>query len=66
MRLSEMRLAILALAALLAVAGCSAQHAGPRPQPHPHPQPRLSYGACSLLKGTSRTTQEIERCATRQ
>jgi hypothetical protein len=61
-----MRLAILALAALLAVAGCSAQHANPRPQPQPHPQPRLSYGACSLLKGTSRAAHEIERCVARQ
>ncbi len=59
-----MRLAILALAALLAVAGCSAQHANPRPQPHP--QPRLSYGACSLLNGTSRAAHEIERCMARQ
>jgi hypothetical protein len=63
-----MRLAILALAALLAVAGCSAQHSSPQPQPHPHPppQPSLSYGACSLLKGTSRAAHEIERCAARQ
>jgi hypothetical protein len=59
-----MRLAILALAALLAVAGCSAQHSSPHP--HPHPQPSLSYGACSLLKGTSRAAHEIERCAARQ
>ena len=61
-----MRLAILALAALLAVAGCSAQHSSPQPHPHPPPQPSLSYGACSLLKGTSRAAHEIERCAARQ
>jgi hypothetical protein len=59
-----MRLATLALAALLAVAGCSAQRS--TPHPHPHPQPRLSYGACSLLKGSSRAAHEIERCAARQ
>jgi hypothetical protein len=57
-----MRPAILALAALLAVAGCSAQRANPHP---PHPQPRLSYQACSLLRGTSRAAHEIERCAAR-
>jgi hypothetical protein len=61
-----MRLAILPLAALLAVAGCSAQHSSPHPHPHPPPQPSLSYGACSLLKGTSRAAHEIERCAARQ
>jgi hypothetical protein len=58
-----MRRAILVLAALLAVAGCSAQHSNPHP--HPSPQPRLSYEACSLLKGTSRAAHEIERCADR-
>jgi hypothetical protein len=59
-----MRLAILALAALLAIAGCSAQHSSPHP--HPPPQPSLKYGACSLLKGTSRAAHEIERCAAQQ
>jgi uncharacterized protein YceK len=59
-----MRLATLALAALLAIAGCSAQRS--HPQPQPRPQPQLSYGACSLLKGTSRAAHEIERCAARQ
>lgn len=59
-----MRLAALALAALLAITACSAQRS--HPPPHPQPQPQLSYGACSLLKGTSRAAHEIERCAARQ
>lgn len=57
-----MRLATLVLAALLTVAGCSAQ----RSNPHPHPHPGLNSGACSLLKGTSRAAHELERCATRR
>ena len=61
-----MKLATLALAALLAITGCSAQRSHPPPPPQPRPQPQLSYGACSLLKGTSRAAHEIERCAARQ
>ena len=59
-----MRLATLVLAALLAVAGCSAQRSNPHPHPHPHPG--LNYGACSLLEGTSRAAHALERCTTRR
>ena len=55
MRLSEMmRLAILALAALLAVVGCAAQPSHPQPRPipvRPTPAQPYSQATCRPLGG---------------